>query len=172
METQSWRNRWMAALMSIVLLLLATAACSPSPASPTVTATPPASTSISPSTLTPSLSSTATAPPTSSVTSGGQSVTIDLTAQNLAFDKSTISVAAGANVTVNFNNKDSGMPHNFSVYQTLAGGQTKPIFIGNTVTGPANATYHFVAPTEAGTYFFECDVHPSVMNGTFIITGQ
>lgn len=63
------------------------------------------------------------------------------------------------------------MPHNFSVYQTLAGGQTKPIFIGNTIVGPANATYHFVAPTGAGTYFFECDVHPSVMNGTFVITG-
>jgi hypothetical protein len=37
-----------------------------------------------------------------------------------------------------FNNKDSGMPHNFSVYQTLAGGQTKPVFIGNTIVGPSN----------------------------------
>ena len=110
--------------------------------------------------------------PTSSATIGGQSVTIDLTAQNAAFDKSTISVPPGANVTVNFNNKDLGMPHNFSVYQTLAGGQTKPIFIGNTIVGPANANYHFIAPTGAGTYFFECDVHPSVMNGTFVISGQ
>jgi plastocyanin len=106
------------------------------------------------------------------VTSGGQQVTIDLTAQNTAYDKTTISVPAGENVTVNFNNEDSGMPHNFSVYQTLAGGQTKPIFIGNTIVGPAKATYHFIAPAGAGTYFFECDVHPSVMNGTFVINGQ
>ncbi|HEX7475420.1 MAG TPA: cupredoxin domain-containing protein [Dehalococcoidales bacterium] len=125
---------------------------------------------ISPSptaTATPTPTATGTATPTGS----GQAITIDLSAQNIAFDKATISVTAGANVTVNFNNKDAGIPHNFAVYQTLAGGQTKPIFVGNTITGPATTTYHFTAPTAAGTYFFECDIHPNVMNGTFVING-
>jgi plastocyanin len=128
-------------------------------------------TTTSPSTENPSQLSTATTA-SNNATSGGQSFTIDLTAQNTSFDKSTISVPAGSNVTVNFNNKDSGMAHNFSVYQTLNGGQTKPIFIGNTIVGPSKATYRFTAPSVAGTYFFECDVHPSVMNGTFVVTGQ
>jgi plastocyanin len=72
-------------------------------------------------------------------------------------------------VTINFNNKDSGVPHNISVYQTVTGGQTKAIFIGKTISGPATIVYNFTAPTTAGTYFFQCDVHPQ-MNGAFVLS--
>ena len=108
--------------------------------------------------------------PTAAPGPSGQAVTIDLIAQNMAFDKSTISVPAGAAVTVNFNNKDGGIPHNFAVYQNLPGGQVKPIFIGDTISGPATITYHFTAPASSGDYFFECDVHPQSMNGPFVVT--
>ena len=47
----------------------------------------------------------------------GQSVTINITAENIAFDKTTITVPAGADVTVVFNNKDR-VPHNVAVYET------------------------------------------------------
>jgi len=36
------------------------------------------------------------------------------------------------------------------------------------VTGEATATYQ-VEPLDAGTYFFQCDVHPGTMFGTFIV---
>ena len=123
---------------------------------------------------TPTTTSTtqSTSAPTSTPapTSSSQAVTIDLTAQNVAFDQSTISVPAGASVTINFNNKDIGVPHNFAVYQYNPTGIAKAIFVGDTITGPATITYHFTAPTDTNTYFFECDVHPQQMNGSFVIT--
>ena len=130
-------------------MLLVLAACTSTPAStptPTPTSPPTATSASSPS---------------------GGSITIDLTAQNLAFDKSTIAVPAGAQVTVNFNNKDSGIPHTFSVYTDSSA--TTSIFVGQSVTGPATKTYKFTAPSQKGNYFFRCDVHPTQMTGTFIV---
>ena len=99
----------------------------------------------------------------------GKSVTINLIAQNIAFNMNSITVPAGATVNINFDNKDSGIAHNFAVYQNLSGGQTKPVFVGNTITGPSSVTYQFIAPAGPGSYFFECDVHPTMMNGSFIV---
>ena len=98
---------------------------------------------------------------------GNQTATVDLTAENIKFDKSTITVPAGATVTVNFNNKDSGVPHNFAVYTDSSASQN--IFKGDTVTGPATTTYTFTAPSTPGTYFFRCDVHPQQMTGDFVV---
>ncbi len=80
---------------------------------------------------------------------------------------STITVPAGAKVTVNFDNKDSGIPHNFAVYTNSGAGTS--IFVGQIITGPATMTYTFDAPTTPGNYFFRCDVHPTQMTGTFVV---
>ncbi|MCE5338314.1 MAG: PQQ-binding-like beta-propeller repeat protein [Methanomicrobiaceae archaeon] len=98
---------------------------------------------------------------------GGGTTTIDLTAENIAFDQSTITVPAGANVTVNFNNKDSGIPHNFAVYTDSSAAEK--IFVGEIITGPATTTYTFTAPSTPGTYFFRCDDHPQQMTGDLVV---
>jgi plastocyanin len=98
---------------------------------------------------------------------GGTPVTINLTAQNMAFDKSTITVPAGAIVTINFNNKDS-ITHNFSVY-TDSSATPPAIYQGQIITGPKTTTYTFTAPTTPGTYFFRYDIHPALMSGKFIV---
>ena len=98
---------------------------------------------------------------------GSANVSVDLTAENIAFDKSTITVPAGAMVTVNFSNRDSGVPHNFAVYDTEAARTV--IFQGQITTGPEKITYNFVAPKMPGTYFFRCDVHPGQMKGRFVV---
>ena len=112
--------------------------------------------------------SSMTTTPTSSTTTsaGGTPVTINLTAQNMAFDKSTITVPAGASVTINFNNEDS-LTHNFAIY-TNSSAAPPAIFQGQTITSPKTTTDTFTAPTTPGTYFFRCDIHP-FMNGTFIV---
>jgi len=94
-------------------------------------------------------------------------VTIYLSAKNIAYNKSTITVPAGANVTVHFDNQDSGVPHNFAVYDSSAAKVN--IFRGEIITGPKMISYHFTAPDKPGTYFFRCDVHPTIMTGQFIV---
>ncbi len=100
-------------------------------------------------------------------TGTGAPNTIDLTAQNLSFDKNSITVPAGAQITINFNNKDNGVSHNFAVYNDQSASQK--IFVGDVVTGPGTKTYTFTAPATPGTYFFRCDIHPTQMTGKFIV---
>jgi plastocyanin len=95
-------------------------------------------------------------------------VTIELNAQNLAFNTNTITVKAGSSVTINFNNMDSGIQHNFALFND-SNAAPPAIFQGQLITGPATATYTFTAPTKVGTYFFRCDVHPTMMTGSFIV---
>ena len=117
-------------------------------------------------TPTPSPSPEPTPTPTPSPSPEPESVTIDLSAENIAFDKSQITVPAGAMVTIVFTNKDS-IPHNFALYQTSAA--TTSIFVGEIIRGPATIDYTFTAPTVPGDYFFRCDVHPAAMTGTFTV---
>ena len=98
---------------------------------------------------------------------GGGTATVSLSAQDIAFDMSTITVPAGADVTVNFDNEDNGIPHNFAVYTDSSASQS--IFVGDTITGPDTTTYTFTAPSDPGTYYFRCDVHPQQMNGDFVV---
>lgn len=97
----------------------------------------------------------------------GSPVTIYISAESIAFDAGTITVPAGADVTVVFNNKDR-TPHNVAVYETKAA--AKAIFVGEVITGPKTITYRFTAPSAPGTYFFHCDVHPTQMTGDFVVT--
>jgi len=94
-------------------------------------------------------------------------VTVDLIAQGMAFNTSTITVPAGANVTVNFDNQDAGVRHNFAAYDSAA--MQKVIFRGELIAGPKKIVYTFDAPKEPGTYRFQCDPHASFMNGKFIV---
>jgi plastocyanin len=100
--------------------------------------------------------------------SSQNSVVVDIAAKNIAFNSSTITVPASANVTVNFDNQDAYVPHNFAVYDSEDAKVT--IFQGRIITGPSKITYNFVAPDKPGTYFFRCDVHPTTMKGQFVVT--
>ena len=122
--------------------------------------------------LVPLIACTSSSPPTPTPTTPppagtGQSVTINIAAENIAFDKATITVPAGADVTVVFNNKDR-VPHNVAVYETQVA--TRSIFVGEVFTGLKTVNYRFTAPSTPGTYFFRCDVHPGSMTGDFIVT--
>lgn len=96
------------------------------------------------------------------------SVTINLVASGIAFNRNMISVPAGSQVTINFDNRDAGIPHNFALYADSTASAV--IFKGDIITGPKMTTYYFTAPSRAGTYCFQCDVHPTLMSGQFIVT--
>jgi hypothetical protein len=68
------------------------------------------------------------------------------------------------------NNQDAGITHEFHIL--TASPTTDPnartLFLGKILTGPASNTYH-VGLLPLGTYYFQCDVHPTLMNGAFIV---
>lgn len=91
---------------------------------------------------------------------------VKITAKNFAFDRSTITVPAGSRVVVEFDNEDQAA-HNVAFYTSPSLSST--IYKGEIITGPRTITYRFTAPATPGTYYFRCDVHPS-MDGQFIVT--
>ena len=97
-------------------------------------------------------------------------VTIGLMAKNISFNVSSITVPAGSNVVINFDNQDDGISHNFAVYTNSSA--TSTIFRGPIIVGPNMTTYTFTAPSTPGTYFFRCDVHPTQMYGQFIVSSM
>lgn len=93
--------------------------------------------------------------------------TVAIAAENFGFSTETITVPAGAEVTIEFDNRDDGVPHNIAVYTDSSAADA--IFVGEVVTGPTRTTYTLTAPETPGNYFFRCDVHPA-MHGAFIVT--
>ena len=96
----------------------------------------------------------------------GGTVTIDLAAQNSAFDQKTVTVPAGARVIINFENRDR-IPHNVSVYESERA--IKVFYYSKIINGMQNVQYEFTAPEKPGTYFFRCDLHPRGMIGDFVV---
>jgi len=97
---------------------------------------------------------------------GGGGTTVQLAASDLSFDKNEITLTAGAQTTIQFDNQDQGLPHNVAIYEDESAATA--IFQGDIVEGPTMTEYSFTAP-DAGTYFFRCDVHPTQMTGTVVV---
>jgi len=90
----------------------------------------------------------------------------ELSADNLEFDASTITAPAGEAFTIRLTNNEAP-PHNVSVYVSEGGDLIGEE--GETV-GEGETTELSVEALEAGTYYFQCDIHPD-MNGTIVVEG-
>ena len=95
----------------------------------------------------------------------GDAVELELEAEDVRFEEDTLKAPAGAGIVMKFKNRDGQIPHNFALYESKGG---TAIFQGEVDTG--SQTYEFAAPDEPGKYYFQCDVHPDRMNGTFTAT--
>jgi plastocyanin len=116
----------------------------------------------------PEISPLETSSPSPSLSAAASEIiNINLVVRNFAFNMDTITVTAGAQVNINFDNMDSGIPHNFSVYTDSSASIS--IFQGEIIIGPDSTTYTFTAPDIPGEYYFRCDPHPTIMNGKFIV---
>ena len=80
-----------------------------------------------------------------------------------------LSAPAGAPVTVTYTNDEVGVPHNWHLFNgpdSSAG----TIAATQIVAGPgAVQTVSFTAPTQAGSFFFWCDVHTTIMTGDLVV---
>ncbi len=109
-------------------------------------------------------SQTSSAPPVT-CPKGGVSLTAPSGAAASNFAETTLSAAANTAITICFDNQDIGVQHNIDVFDK-AGGTS--IVAGGIITGPAQELLD-VPAEPAGTYYYQCDVHPLTMNGTLTI---
>lgn len=89
---------------------------------------------------------------------------VTIVAKDLKFDSKCIAIEADEAAMITMNNQDT-QPHNLSVYADK-GGEKK--FDGSAQITAAGASGQYNVPAlSAGTYYFQCDIHPD-MNGAFI----
>jgi plastocyanin len=99
--------------------------------------------------------------PVPSGAAGGPSIAI--AAANIAYDKAALDAPAGQAFTISFANNDAGVQHNVEIKKA----DGSDAFRGEIVTGPTTTTYN-VPALAAGTYGFNCTVHPA-MTGTLTV---
>jgi plastocyanin len=109
-------------------------------------------------------SSASAAPSTPASGSPSTGTVVNETAEGIAFKDTQLNAPAGQAFTIDFNNQDSGIPHNIQI-KDAAGAS---VFKGDIVTGPVQTSYK-VDALAAGTYSFICDVHPTSMTGTLTV---
>lgn len=92
-----------------------------------------------------------------------------ITASGIKFDKPTLTFPAATEVTVTFENADTGVPHDFTVWESEAAATSNDagakIAATNQIAGGNADDVSFAIP-EPGEYYFNCTIHPPSMFGT------
>jgi plastocyanin len=92
-----------------------------------------------------------------------KTVQLDTVAKGLAFDPTCL-VGAPGSFTITMDNQDAGIPHNIDVYDKKDG---TSLFKTDTSPGVTKETLD--VKLDAGTYYFQCDVHPTTMFGDLAV---
>ena len=142
-----------------------TAAASATPASQATAAT--ASVQGTPTSQATAAASPTQGTPQSTATSGGGGgSTISIAAVNILFDKTKLTASAGT-VKIEFDNKDGGIPHNINVFD---GKDASAKSLGATALEAGPVKQELTLDLKAGSYFYQCDVHPTTMTGTLTVS--
>ncbi|MDQ3940672.1 MAG: cupredoxin domain-containing protein, partial [Actinomycetota bacterium] len=88
---------------------------------------------------------------------------LSISAEGSAFDTKELALPAGEETELEFANNDS-LQHNVAIYEEEGGAD---LFTGQVIPGGQTTTYS-IPPLESGTYYFQCDLHPS-MNGDVVV---
>ena len=117
-------------------------------------------------TATPSAAPTASASPSPS---GNTELQISTPNQGdgILFDTKQLTAAAGARVSLTYTN-ESAIPHDWHLFD--GPNASAPSIVSTKIEAGPNDVQHvsFTVPSTPGRYYFQCDVHPSLMNGFLI----
>lgn len=96
-----------------------------------------------------------------SAPAGGE---LRIVGENISFDVDRLEVPAGEEVTIVFDNRDDGIPHNLHL-------QAGAVDVKTEITpGPVTQELTFTVD-EPGTWTLICDVHPTQMRAELVVTG-
>jgi hypothetical protein len=76
-----------------------------------------------------------------------------------SFDQSKLVVVADQPITLTFDNKQAGVPHDVAIFGS---DPAAPLFDGEEIIGPAQIEYQ-VPPLAAGDYRYACTIHPPMV---------
>jgi plastocyanin len=96
------------------------------------------------------------------VDAGAPVTEITITSTRTEFDIEAFAVPAGEEITLTYDNRHGGVPHN--VHVQIEGDPKTEL-----APGPDEQTITFTAPGEAGEHEYICDVHPGPMQGTMVV---
>jgi plastocyanin len=94
---------------------------------------------------------------------GGGTV-LDVVAKNVQFDVKELTAPANQPFTIHFDNQDAGTPHDVDILDSTG----KKVEDNKDFSGVATMDYQ-EKPLPAGTYKFECSIHPTIMFGTLTV---
>jgi plastocyanin len=72
-------------------------------------------------------------------------------------------------VTITVTNTDTGISHNFAVYTSKDAAESGEDALAATDICAGPCSDAVTVNLSPGEYFFRCEVHPSLMNGTLIV---
>jgi plastocyanin len=100
---------------------------------------------------------------TSTCSPSGNTVTI--VAEGTKFDTDCLAAPANQPLTLSFENKDT-LPHNIAFLESHSASEV--MFRADIFAGPKTSTFS-VGPFKPGSYAFHCEVHPTLMSGSFTV---
>jgi hypothetical protein len=92
-------------------------------------------------------------------------VVLDILAKNTTFVPTCLVAPAGEPFTVNYDNQDAAIPHNFEIYTALGGDK----IAGTELAAGPIADPLDVDALDPGNYYFQCVAHPTQMFGTLAV---
>ena len=146
-------RRWFTLLAVLCTLAMVVSACSTAKDTGFPPISPSSSVSASPSASVPTM----------------PVIAVTLVAKDIKWDLAQLLFKANAKITVTVDNQDTAInvAHNFALF-TDPQRQAHEIFTPKTDVSPGQKLDYVVQPLKAGTYYFECFIHPS-MNGTVTV---
>jgi plastocyanin len=118
----------------------------------------------------PTATSTGTPATSSACTPSGTTLCISTPNQGngISFNSNQLTASVGARVTLTYTN-DSAIPHNWHLFDG-ANASSPSIASTSIKAGPKDVeSVSFAVPSTPGRYFFQCDVHPTLMTGYLVV---
>ena len=108
------------------------------------------------------------APPVTAECGKDGKIALDIVAKAVAFDTNCLVAPAGQAFEITLDNQDAAVGHNVAIWTKSPAEGGTALFTGEVFPGVAKQTYK-VPALDPGTYYFQCDVHPTTMFGTFVV---